>query len=311
MKYRLYELNPEQFEELCSEICLKILGAGLINFASGKDGGKDGKFSGKANSFPSEKKTFEGKFIIQAKHTTNVCASCSNNEFKNIVKKEIPKIEKLYKKGELEHYFLLTNRKLSGGYEAEFQKQINKNIPSITSVSIWGKERIHIFLDNNRHLHKKFGFNSFRSPLNIRPEDLEKVIKGFRDFVPSTKVKDRKKAGKDFNYIKIDRKNLINRLSDEYYQHIKEDSEKDFIYIEEFLQNPRNEKYRKLYNDTAYDFKGVIISERDNFVKFDEILEEIFSESYSKWKEGTVDKRLLKMFIHFMYFSCDIGQKEG
>ena len=36
--YRLYELTYQNFEELCSKICIKVLGEGFVNFAQGKDG---------------------------------------------------------------------------------------------------------------------------------------------------------------------------------------------------------------------------------------------------------------------------------
>ena len=69
MNYRIEDLAPSEFEELCARICIKILGDGFVNFSQGKDEGKDGRFVGKANSFPAERKPFEGKFIVQAKHT--------------------------------------------------------------------------------------------------------------------------------------------------------------------------------------------------------------------------------------------------
>ncbi len=306
MKYRLEDLNSEQFEELSSEICIKILGEGFVNFASGKDGGRDGKFTGRANSLPSEKKPFEGKFVIQAKHIMSSCASCSDSQFKSILKREIPKIKKLYENGELEHYFLLTNRKLTGGCEVEIQEQIKKDVPQIKSISIWGKERIHLFLDNNKYLHDKFGLNRPRSPMDIRPEDLIEVVEQFRKQIPKKSNIDTQSREKDFLYTNMEKKNAINGLSDEYYKHIRQDSEKYFQEIGDFLKNPRNEKYRNLYNETAYDFKGVIISRRGDYENFDNILEDIFSKSYL-----SSNKKLLKVFIHFMYFNCDIGDKEG
>ena len=308
MKYRLDELMWQQFEGLCSEICVRILGEGFVNFANGKDAGKDGKFEGKANSFPSEEKPYEGKFIVQSKHTTNPTESCSGNSFDVVINKEVPKIKKLHANDELNHYFLLTNRKLTGGYEGEFQRKIKKEVPGITAL-IWGKERIHLFLDNNTSLHDKFGFNNLRSPLEIRPEDLKKIIEKFRDYIPHDSSSE-ENVGKDFNYTVIDKKNSINKLSNNYYKYIKENSEKHFHSIKNFLENPRNETYRKMYNDTAYDFKGVIISRRHEYDNFDGVLEDLFTRSYSTFKGEDIDKALLKVFIHFMYFSCDIGEKE-
>ena len=167
-----------------------------------------------------------------------------------------------------------------------------------------------MFLDDNKALYKRFGFNKERSPLNIRPDDLQKVLKEFRKQFPQSTETDKQSIEKDFLYTNIDKKNAINNLSEEYYQYIKENSEKYFYRLEEFLKNPRNTKYRKLYHDTVVDFKGVIISRRGDYDKFDKILEDVFSEAYDNLKEHNIDKTLLRTLIHFMYFTCDIGKKK-
>ena len=307
-KYRLYELTPDEFEELCSKICIKILGEGFINFASGKDGGRDGFFQGKANSFPSENQPYSGKFVIQAKHIKNPAALCDERFKKDILQTEGSKMKKLVENKEINHYFILTNRKLTGGQELSIRNSIKKEVPKIKSISIWGIERISTYLDMNRDLHKEFGFDKPRSPLNIRPEDLIAVVKKFRQQITKTTTPNTKVP--DFIYTPTDKKNEINNLSEGYYSYIKEESEKYFHRIEDFLKNPRNKKYKDLYNTTAYDFKGDIISKKDNYNNFDEILEEVFSISYNHLK-GKINKHILKVFIHFMYFNCDIGQKEN
>lgn len=54
MDYRLELLSEDSFENLVNKICQEILGTGVISFSKGKDGGKDGKFNGIAEKFPSE-----------------------------------------------------------------------------------------------------------------------------------------------------------------------------------------------------------------------------------------------------------------
>lgn len=308
--YRLYELDDEQFEELCSKICIKILGQGFVNFTKGRDGGKDGKFNGKANSLPSEAAPHEGKFIVQAKHTTNGASSCSDSSFYTVLKNEIPRIKELKESGELEHYFILTNRKLSGEQEPKILKYINDNVEGLSSVSIWGLDRIHTHLDERRDLHEEFGFNKLRTPLRIDPSDLEGVIKSFREFIPvDDKNGEADNIEEDFLYTYIDKKNEINNLSNEYCEFIREASEKHFTAIREFLIDPKHEVTKELYTDTALDFKGLIIARRGDFDTFDEVIEELYGEAWSQLKEKGVNKRLLKVFIHFMYFNCDIGDK--
>jgi hypothetical protein len=67
MNYPLENLTDTEFEELVALICERILGMGTIVFSEGKDGGKDAKFKGKANKFPSESEPWNGKIVIQAK----------------------------------------------------------------------------------------------------------------------------------------------------------------------------------------------------------------------------------------------------
>jgi len=113
MKYPLENLTNKEFEQLVALICDQILGFGTVVFSVGKDGGKDAKFSGKANNYPSKAEPWNGKIIIQAKHTQRYGASCSDSDFKRIIKSEVmPAISKLVKNNEIDYYLLFTNRKL-------------------------------------------------------------------------------------------------------------------------------------------------------------------------------------------------------
>ena len=95
MKYPLNELSDDEFEALVASICEEILGTGTIIFSTGKDGGRDAKFTGTSNSFPSITAPWSGKFIIQAKHTVKIDASCSDSEFNAKLKLEVDRIKKL------------------------------------------------------------------------------------------------------------------------------------------------------------------------------------------------------------------------
>ena len=100
-KYPLHYMNEDDFEQLTISICSKILGEGVKPFAKGSDGGRDGRFTGKANCFPSEQQSWDGKFVIEAKHTSKENASCSDYEFKKRLKNEVaPAIKR-----NLEKYF--------------------------------------------------------------------------------------------------------------------------------------------------------------------------------------------------------------
>src|SRR5690606_27840310 len=108
-------LEPAVFEKLVNTICQKILGTGVISFSQGKDGGRDGVFTGTATDYPSHTQPWQGKFIIQAKHSASSVASCSDAGFQRTIADEFIKLKKLRKSGDADCYLLFTNRKYSGG----------------------------------------------------------------------------------------------------------------------------------------------------------------------------------------------------
>jgi len=135
-------LNDEEFEDLVTRICRKILGAGTTSFEKGRDGGKDAKFVGTANCFPSNTSPLSGNAVIQAKHTTDPTKSCSDNDFENnktsILNEEIPKIKKQVEKESVTHYLLFTNRKKTGG--AETSPDISPS-PEFTKPSCFSRSQ--------------------------------------------------------------------------------------------------------------------------------------------------------------------------
>jgi len=92
--YPIHNLSENEFEDMVVMICQKILGIGVVNFAAGPDGGRDARFDGKAEKFPSSSQPWKGKFIVQAKHASSPIDSCSSTAFKRQLKDEYPKIQK-------------------------------------------------------------------------------------------------------------------------------------------------------------------------------------------------------------------------
>jgi hypothetical protein len=90
--YCLYELNDLEFERLVVRICVRWLGPGVTPFAPGKDGGRDGKFVGRAACFPSDSEPLDGHCVLQAKHVAAPDRSCSDRDFDRLLKDEHPKI---------------------------------------------------------------------------------------------------------------------------------------------------------------------------------------------------------------------------
>jgi hypothetical protein len=131
MKYNYEDLSPDQFESLIVFLCQQLLGISVQGFSKGKDGGRDAKFVGTADIFPSKSAPWQGTVIIQAKHTNGHNRNFLESDFfsveskSNIIAKEIPKIKNLKDNKQLDHYILFSNRKLSAIAESEIRTHIS------------------------------------------------------------------------------------------------------------------------------------------------------------------------------------------
>jgi len=301
--YHLHELSSDKFEDLVIHVCRKILGTGVMNFATGPDGGRDGKFEGTANSFPSQASPATGKFIIQAKGTSSPVAKCSSSEFRSVLKKEYPRIKNLIKQGEIDNYLLFTNRKLSGIEEPKLVATIKKET-GVANVWPFGIETIVSHLNAHPDIVQIAGLNRFQTPLRIFSQDIADVIKAFHA------QKDELANKFDYTHVKITKKNRINKLSKEYFQYIQENSETYFTEIQIFLGRPQNKQYEDMYYAITNELKGKIIEIRSQYDKFDEIMGLLYDTFVEKCPELQNDKRrFVSVFLHYMYCNCDIGQK--
>jgi hypothetical protein len=313
MDYRLEYINDTDFERLVNIICQKILGTGVIEFSPGKDGGRDGKFNGTAQNYPSAKDSWTGKFIIQAKHTENYIASCSDKEFERIVDVEITKIKKLKANGEIDNYLLFTNRKYSGEKGERLVKKIIKET-GIENCAIIGKETINNqYLNSNKDIVKQFKLDINHIQFDFSDEEIKDIILAFKSQLPEIKTEIKAEVDKlkhDYTLIDKKEKNKKNRLSEEYFnEFIVSESLMDFDKIEKFLYNPLNEYLKDYYFDTAYELNQLISLKRDDF----DLFEEIFVFIYKLICDGSTSlkgsKKHVMVFLHYMYYECLIGKK--
>ncbi|MBF0396730.1 MAG: restriction endonuclease [Desulfobacterales bacterium] len=312
MNYKLEYISEDDFERLVNMICHEILGCGVIEFSKGKDGGRDGKFIGTANKFPSEKEPWRGKFIIQAKHTENPIAACADSDFQNkIQKEEIPKLKKLKTNDELDNYLLFTNRKFSGVKGSELVKKI-KNEVGIDQVEIIGKEVINRYLSIFKHIAKKFNLDRYNLAFEFTDADLKDIVIEFTKEIKSDNESLKSaidSVRESFTYIDKEQKNEKNNLGKEYFDSIiKESSLSHFAKIDEFLQNPINSELSDMYMDSAFELKNLITVKRDEFGAFEEIFIHIYNFVCDR-NPKLRNKRFIYVFLHYMYFNCDIGQK--
>ena len=291
INYPLHDLSENEFEQLVVSICEEILGTGTIPFASGKDGGRDGKFIGTAQYFPSSNSPLKGKFIIQAKHTARLDSSCSDSDFNTILNKELPKIAKLVDRKELDNYLIFTNRKLTGGKETELVKLIEDKT-GVSFVSILGKEKIQSWLNSYPNIAKKHGLQVLLQPLQFYDEDIREVIEAF------SSVHTKKDIRTDFTYISKDEKNKKNSISDAYFDSIIKPNIQYFDQIKTFFES-------------AEEIQSKIMTYKDDYKSLEKIFDIVIEHIFSNLSEKNLKKKkIVRVFIYYMYFSCDIGQKE-
>ena len=313
--YPIHNLADNEFELMVVMICQKILGIGVINFSAGPDGGRDGRFEGKAESFPSTQEPWTGKFIIQAKHSSSPVDTCTSAGFKKILKEEYPKVKKLIANGELEHYLLFTNRKLSADAENKLIAEIKENtahvngkIKKTANVHIFGVELINLYLKQNKPILKECGLLKFTTPLRFYDTDIKDTILYFKKKSKQIAAKVAESQN-EFVYLNMEEKNEKNALAKEYFDFMIATSLSEFSKIKAFLGDHKNSHILEAYMCTVTDIQSKILVTKDDFDGFGQILDTIYDFVFDNNKDLTKDRRLIHVFLHFMYFSCDIGVK--
>jgi ABC-3C protein len=308
--YRLYELNDDEFERLVVQICVRWLGAGVTPFAPGVDGGRDGKFHGTANCFPSAKEPLNGHCVLQAKHVSQPNKSCSDREFERLLKKEHSKIAALVKAGICDHYIVFSNRKLTGGADQKLIKVLMTL--GLKSAYIVGTERLHLALDDYVDVRDSLPNRNDTAPFRFNPDDLVEVVGAFHDYAESHETSGFDSAH-DFDTVKLrEEKNKVNGLTADYYQEIIiNGSMPHFPRIEDFLKNPRNKSFANLYHDAADELKRKILASRSKFSTFDDVFAFMCEEIQTKRAALRGKRRLVSILLHYMYCNCDIGSKDA
>ena len=307
MKYPLYDLNNEEFESLIVSICEEVLGIATINFTKGKDGGRDAKFTGTANSFPSTNSPWNGKFIIQAKHTEKQNASCSDGDFVRKLKNELPSIKALVEADKVDYYLMFTNRKLSGLQDAKIEDLINDEV-GVTNQII-GEERIQKWLKDYPVISKKHNLKKYLLPFEFYDDDLKNTILAFsKTKFDKSELQELQRKIRKTN---IEQKNLLNKMSEEYFNNVFKKSYDDFAKIESFFKNPINKDFVEMYENTIDELQGKIIVRRSEFNAFEEVIAYLYEYVLqNNGVEITRNRRLINLFLHYMYNRCDIGVSE-
>ncbi len=315
MKYQYHDLADLQFESLVVEICYELFGVAVQGFANGTDGGRDARFEGRAQIFPSTTKPWEGITIIQAKHTSGINRKFSESDFfgnsSSQINLEIPKIKKLFEKGILNNYILFANRKLTANKNEEIIECISSHTGlNKENIHLIGVEALERYLKRFPRAVENANLHAFDEPLKISPDDLAEVIVAFANNGKIYENIDKNLDNiKEIKREKFQDKNDKNQLSEEYVQLVKEHMFRDghFDEITNFLNHPDNTDLKKYYEDSAEEFRTKLIAYKRDFDTFDLILDYMRDKLVERDPDLSKNKRLTRVFLHYMYFYCDIG----
>ena len=307
MKYQYHDLSESQFEDLAEAICDELLGIGTQSFSTGPDGGRDARFHGKAQLYPSQQKSWEGLVIIQAKHTFGINKKFSDADFfgnaNSVIDKEIPTIKKLVENSQLDYYMLFSNRKLAANINEKIIGRISEEVGlDKDKVALFGVERIEKYIKAFPSISIKVNINPFDSPLIVEPDEFANIILALSAQIHEIKavpIKDIKRVG-------FESKNETNNLSEGYANNIKK-YVKHFGEIRAFLESPENEEYLNYYSLTAEEFEAKIIVFKGEMHTFDKVLEHLIAMLFSRDGDLAKNKKLTRTMLYYMYFNCDIG----
>lgn len=318
MKYAYEDLGDDQFETLTVCICQKLFGISVQGFAKGKDGGRDAKFTGTAEIFPSKNSPWQGITVIQAKHTNAFNKHFSESDFfcrditkkNNVIAKEIPRIKNLIAQKQLDNYLLFSNRKLTGNAETEIVNFIAENCGlNASNIKLIDVESIELYMKHFPEIESIANIDPLDSPLIFSPDELSQVVSvlgaqinsitgEFQDDLPEPRVS-------------YETKNKYNKMTKEYAERLRKNYLSSTLQIKEFLEHPANGAILQKYESAADDFEMKIVSKRKEFKEFDHVMEYLKDVLFKRDFILRNNKRLTKTILFYMYWNCDIGKTDA
>lgn len=192
----------------------------LTGFAKGKDGGKDAKFHGTAERYPSSASPWQGCTIIQAKHTNGINASFSDKPFNpehriGTLLEELPRIKELSVSGELQNYFVVSNRKLTGITEGKMKAFLHE-FTGIEQerLGFAGTDQLDHWFSFFPEAKNALTFRPLDRPLIVSPDELAVAIEAFSDAFKEIDVS----CTKDLPIARTpySEKNVLNNMSEDF-----------------------------------------------------------------------------------------------
>ena len=294
----------QDFEDMVRSLGMRLLGPGLSAFKPGPDQGRDARFEGKPERWPSLNSGVHGRYALQSKHTTKPAACCSDKDFKSSVRKEIKKVKALVASAELTHYMLFTNRTKSAQEDHAFRKTFSGIRGTETAWLIGGEEISHLLREHPDVWAKHE--EEIREPIRFNQEDLAQIIHDFASFIETQRPTERRGTLK---YLNLLEKNKLNNLSTEYFGDLQRHSMPQFEQIRSFLANPRHEEDLDLYRDMADEVRSRIrqLYSTGTITTMEEGFDQLRESFIATAPDLRRKRRWIRIFLDYMYANCDVG----
>ena len=305
-------LSDRQFEELVVEFCVELLGAGVQAFVTGADGGRDAKFHGTAELIPSKTNPWNGKVVIQAKHTEFQTKAFSEAEFSgeketSIISEELVRIKMLIADHELDYYMLFANRRLSAITEANIRKRISleTGLPEL-NIKLYDISELDRLCSRYPAAVARADLSPANAPADIDPTDLAEVITSLAEHELDELMEG--EIPPPEQRIPPEEKNEFTGLRSEYFAKQIKPKMVDFPTIRHFLAHPENAPFQKLYDDTAEELEAKLDAWTEVGTPYERSIEALIGRLFARNFDLRKHRRLTRTVVFYMYCNCDLGK---
>lgn len=311
MGYPYEDLDDSQFERLVIQ-CMRVLfGDGVQGFAAGPDGGRDARFEGTAERFPSTTSPWAGVTVGQAKHTNATNVHFSDKSFSGTtdnttLSDEVPRIKKLRTAGELDNYILFSNRRLGGVAGPSIVRRLAEEagVPG-SSIYLVGIEYLDDLIHQYPDILRLARIDPVDGPLLVSSYDLAEVILAITDALDAPLPAADATLVDRVSYAD---KNEVNDMSDAFAKTLGKRYLLVTQQIERFLADPGNTETLRRYEGAVEDFQLKIVAKRADYQSFDDVFNYLVDLLLSRDGVLARSRRLTRAMIFYMYWHCDIGE---
>lgn len=311
MAYPFEDIGDDQFERFVVQVASHLFGSGVQEFAKGPDGGRDARFEGTAERFPSSTGPWTGITVIQAKHTNAVNAHFAEGAFSGVRKssvlsEETSRIKNLVATGECDNYLLVSNRRLGGRTAPAIVKRIATETGLPTArIHLMGVERLGSLLRERPDLPRLAGVSFIDAPLLVSSYEISEVILALGEDLAHNQISVELGVTRRTSY---DEKNKLNSMSKRYADHLSEKYLSHTAAIDRFLADPINADVKEQYDGAVEEFQMKVIASRRDYQSFDKVFNHLVDVLVSRDAVLASNKRMLRAMLFYMYWHCDIGE---